>query len=107
VVPTFSAIQAFLSGFDKPVYEATGQVTSLCLSVRYSNQGRKSSESLRAYFATHEIGPEAYFQSAASAAKEKVIIPGADHTFTSIAWEREVIARTVHWFGRHLMKDGK
>ncbi len=51
--------------------------------------------------------PEAYFQSAGSATKEKVIIPGADHTFTSIAWEGEVIGRTVQWFGRHLLKDVK
>jgi pimeloyl-ACP methyl ester carboxylesterase len=51
--------------------------------------------------------PEAYFQSAGSATKEKVIIPGADHTFTSTAWEREVIGRTVQWFSSHLLKDGK
>jgi uncharacterized protein len=34
--------------------------------------------------------------------KQKVIIPGADHTFTSIAWESAVIALTVEWFKRHL-----
>ena len=45
---------------------------------------------------------EDFYQAAASATKEKVIIPGADHTFTSVAWEREVIARTVEWFGKYL-----
>lgn len=46
--------------------------------------------------------PEGFFQAAGSAVKEKVIIPGADHTFTSVAWEREVIKRTVKWFSTHL-----
>jgi dipeptidyl aminopeptidase/acylaminoacyl peptidase len=46
--------------------------------------------------------PEDFFQAAASSVKEKVIIPGADHTFTSVAWEHEVIKRTVEWFRRHL-----
>jgi dipeptidyl aminopeptidase/acylaminoacyl peptidase len=49
--------------------------------------------------------PEDYFQAAGAAIKEKVIIPGADHTFTSVAWEREVIARTVGWFRRHLLEQ--
>jgi len=34
--------------------------------------------------------------------KEKVIIPGADHTFTGLAWESEVIRRTVDWFRAYL-----
>lgn len=46
--------------------------------------------------------PEDYFRAAGAAVKEKVVIPGADHTFTSIAWERAVIARTVDWFRDHL-----
>jgi fermentation-respiration switch protein FrsA (DUF1100 family) len=46
--------------------------------------------------------PEDYFQAAGAALKQKVIISGADHTFTSLAWEREVIGRTVEWFGKHL-----
>jgi uncharacterized protein len=46
--------------------------------------------------------PEDYFQAVGAAVKEKVIIPGADHTFTSVLWEREVISRTVDWFTRHL-----
>jgi fermentation-respiration switch protein FrsA (DUF1100 family) len=41
-------------------------------------------------------------QAAGTKVKELVIIPGADHAFTSIPWEREVIARTVEWFRRHL-----
>ena len=34
--------------------------------------------------------------------KKKIIIPGADHTFTSVAWEREVIGQTVDWFRDYL-----
>jgi len=45
---------------------------------------------------------EDLYQAAGAKAKQKVIIPGADHTFTSLAWEREVIARTVAWFREHL-----
>jgi len=41
-------------------------------------------------------------QAAGSVTKEKVIIPGADHTFTSVEWEREVIERTVEWFRKYL-----
>jgi uncharacterized protein len=47
--------------------------------------------------------PEDFFQAACSPTKEKVIIPGADHTFTSLAWEREVIDRTVEWFRKYLV----
>lgn len=46
--------------------------------------------------------PEDFFQAAGAVVKEKVIIPGADHTFASIPWEREVIERTVDWFEKHL-----
>jgi uncharacterized protein len=46
--------------------------------------------------------PEAFIRSAGAAIKRKVIIPGADHTYTSLAWEREVIARTVEWFAQFL-----
>ena len=45
---------------------------------------------------------EDLYQAAGAATKQKVIIPGADHTFTSLAWEREVIARTIAWFRAHL-----
>jgi dipeptidyl aminopeptidase/acylaminoacyl peptidase len=45
---------------------------------------------------------EDYLQAAGAAVKEKAIIPGADHTFTSAAWERQVIERTVDWFTKHL-----
>ncbi|MCL5006214.1 MAG: alpha/beta hydrolase [Acidobacteria bacterium] len=34
--------------------------------------------------------------------KRKVIIPGADHTYTSLAAESEVIRRTVDWFRAYL-----
>ncbi|HEV2494907.1 MAG TPA: alpha/beta fold hydrolase [Terriglobia bacterium] len=46
--------------------------------------------------------PEDYFQAVSAKVKEKVIIPGADHTFTSVVWELDVISRTVDWFTRHL-----
>ncbi len=45
---------------------------------------------------------EDYFRAAGSAVKEKIIIPGADHCYTSIAWEGEVIRQTVGWLARHL-----
>lgn len=43
-----------------------------------------------------------FIQAAGAEAKEIAIIPGADHVYTSVPWEHEVIARTVQWFGRHL-----
>lgn len=43
-----------------------------------------------------------FFQAAGAETKELAIIPGADHVFTSVAWEHEVITRTVVWLGRHL-----
>jgi dipeptidyl aminopeptidase/acylaminoacyl peptidase len=45
---------------------------------------------------------EDLYQASGATTKQKVIIPGADHTFASLAWEREVIARTVAWFREHL-----
>ena len=48
--------------------------------------------------------PEDFLEAASSAIKEKVIIAGADHSFTSVEWEREVIERSVKWFGRYLLK---
>lgn len=46
--------------------------------------------------------PRDLFCASGAEIKEKIIIPGADHTFTSLAWEREVIAQTAGWFSRHL-----
>jgi pimeloyl-ACP methyl ester carboxylesterase len=46
--------------------------------------------------------PEDYFRASGAALKEKVIVSGADHTFSSIAWESDVIARTVDWFRTNL-----
>jgi uncharacterized protein len=48
------------------------------------------------------IHPEDYLRASGASVKQKVIIPGADHTFTSIAWEREVIGSTVDWFRGNL-----
>lgn len=48
---------------------------------------------------------EDLFQASNAKTKQKVIVGGADHTFTSLAWEREVIDRTVSWFRRHLLDD--
>ncbi len=43
-----------------------------------------------------------FLQASGAGIKEKVIIPGADHTFTSIAWESEVMGRTIEWFRSYL-----
>jgi len=43
-----------------------------------------------------------FFHAARSESKEVVIIRGADHVYTAVPWEQEVITRTVQWFGRHL-----
>ena len=43
-----------------------------------------------------------FLRSSGAGVKEKVLIPGADHTFTSIAWESAVIRLTSEWFGRYL-----
>jgi hypothetical protein len=37
------------------------------------------------------------FRATAAELKAKVIVPGADHTFTSLAWEALVIEKTVDW----------
>jgi uncharacterized protein len=50
--------------------------------------------------------PEDFLRAAGAAIKEKVIIPGADHTFTSVAWERQVIELTVRWLVQHLAQGG-
>ena len=46
--------------------------------------------------------PAAFFRAAGARIKEKIIVPGADHTYTSAAWEQEVISRTVSWFAKFL-----
>jgi len=43
-----------------------------------------------------------FLQASGARIKQKVIIPGADHTYTSIAWESRVIGLTVEWFRRYL-----
>jgi dipeptidyl aminopeptidase/acylaminoacyl peptidase len=43
-----------------------------------------------------------FFQASSAEAKELLIIAGADHVYTSVPWEQEVIVRTVQWFGHHL-----
>ncbi|TAM79142.1 MAG: alpha/beta hydrolase [Acidobacteria bacterium] len=43
-----------------------------------------------------------FLQASGASIKQKVIIPGADHTFTSVAWEAAVIGQTVEWFRRFL-----
>ena len=50
---------------------------------------------------------EDLFRAARASARQQVIIAGADHTFTSLAWEREVIERTVAWFDQRLTDDPK
>jgi hypothetical protein len=43
-----------------------------------------------------------FYRASGAKTKELVVIHGADHVFSSVAWEREVIARTVQWLGRYL-----
>jgi hypothetical protein len=43
-----------------------------------------------------------FFQAAGTEAKELAIIAGADHVYTAVPWEQEVIERTVAWFGHFL-----
>jgi len=43
-----------------------------------------------------------FLRASGARVKEKVIIAGADHTFTSVAGESEVIRRTVEWFRAYL-----
>lgn len=45
-----------------------------------------------------------YLDAAGAAVKELLVIPGADHTFSSVAWEQEVIGRTVEWLATYLAK---
>jgi uncharacterized protein len=50
---------------------------------------------------------EMFFRASPAPIKEKFILGGADHTFTSIAWERQVMDWTLDWFARHLLTRGK
>jgi uncharacterized protein len=43
-----------------------------------------------------------YLERAGAAIKEAVVIPNADHTFSSVVWEEEVIDRTVRWLETYL-----
>jgi fermentation-respiration switch protein FrsA (DUF1100 family) len=43
-----------------------------------------------------------FFQASGAPRKELIVVAGADHTFSSLAWEREVIQHTLAWFGRNL-----
>jgi len=43
-----------------------------------------------------------FYWASGAIAKELAIVAGADHVYSSIAWEEEVIQRTVLWFRRHL-----
>jgi alpha/beta superfamily hydrolase len=47
--------------------------------------------------------PEDYLRASGAAVKDRMIVGGADHTFTSVGWEQEVITRTVEWFQQHLV----
>jgi uncharacterized protein len=47
-----------------------------------------------------------YLEAAGAAIKELLVVPGADHTFASAAWEREAIDRTVEWLTTHLANGG-
>jgi uncharacterized protein len=47
---------------------------------------------------------ERYLKAAGTAVKQLLIIPGSDHTFTSLTWECEVIGRSVEWLKAHLLE---
>jgi len=46
--------------------------------------------------------PEDYYRASGASVKETIIVPDADHTFTSVASERQVIDRSVRWFRTNL-----
>lgn len=45
---------------------------------------------------------EDFLRSARAQVKQKIIVRGADHTFSSLVWERRAIELSVQWFRRHL-----
>lgn len=45
---------------------------------------------------------EEFYARSMGRPKELVVVPGADHTFTSLDWERDVNDRTLAWFQNHL-----
>jgi uncharacterized protein len=47
-----------------------------------------------------------YLRRAGAVVKEAVVIPNADHTFSSVVWEQEVIDRTVNWLATYLADGG-
>jgi uncharacterized protein len=51
--------------------------------------------------------PDDYYRAVAAPIKEKVIVSGADHTFSSVAWEQDVIHRSVTWFRVHLLPNSE
>lgn len=50
--------------------------------------------------------PQNYLKAAGAEVKQKVIIPGADHTFSSMCGERQVIECSVDWLRAHLAENG-
>jgi uncharacterized protein len=49
-----------------------------------------------------KIHADHYLEAAGAAIKQLLVIANADHTFSSVAWEEEVIQRTVEWLKTHL-----
>jgi uncharacterized protein len=48
-----------------------------------------------------------FFKASGAREKEKVILAGADHTYTAMAWEQEVMDLTGDWFELHLGAEGE
>jgi uncharacterized protein len=46
--------------------------------------------------------PEDYYRASGATVRNKLIILGADHTFTSVVWENQVIGRSVEWYQTNL-----
>jgi uncharacterized protein len=53
-----------------------------------------------------KVHADHYAAHVGAAIKEVVVIPGADHTFSSVVWEQEVIERTAKWLVTHLADAG-
>lgn len=49
-----------------------------------------------------QSAPQDYLDAAGATVKQKVIVPGADHTFSSLDWERQVIQESVNWLRTYL-----
>jgi len=54
--------------------------------------------------ADHSVPPKdaQEYMNALTGPKSLLLVNGADHTFSSVAWEEEVITASTNWFAQHL-----